>query len=133
MLKIDPLGLGSPMFKIETLVSLAACNHCGDYYVNIRRIGEKIVAMVVQLRVKKKPESIARIKEILSSLTKSYSRAVCDYYRQQRVWDSDFVDQLVESPDKTVLILKLYRKGVAAQSARQPHLPTTTTTSPYSD
>jgi hypothetical protein len=101
------------MFNMSTMIKLAACNKCADYYERVRSIGEAICAAAFESRCAKKSSSLERNRKTLETLTKGYAAVVCGHFKKVLMWEPDFVQQIIEHPDRTALILRLYRKGIA--------------------
>jgi hypothetical protein len=64
-------------------------------------------------------EKTSKVRKSLESMTYKVAKATCDFYRVRNViYSQDFVDQIMENPDKSSLILKTYA-GMVRQEARQ--------------
>lgn len=113
------------MFTIERWKSWLCCNRCADFMAVRSKISNKIVSLCTRLytarrfNAKDVNELEVAIREKLSEATKILARATCDYYRITRVWDEDFVAQLVEQPEKAWAVLRVYHRGIK-QLAAQP-------------
>lgn len=128
-----------PSEWVLKLAPLLTCDPCADKrgkYVKAISAIASLCSQVEKLNhwkwtdgKKGEDEKNDRIKPLRSGLvvaTKNYAAAVAKIQNLSApVWMEDFVDQLIEMPDKVALILSVYRKGIkiAANDPReQPEL-----------
>lgn len=127
-LEIDP---ECPIGKVEAWLSWASCNRCADYMRARGKIERPIARVCGNLSIIKAnlggsvpSEVIGQARENLERLTRRYATVVCDYRLMKDVWQPDFVEQLLEQPHKSHLILRSYRqlvKGLQGKSNDQPY------------
>jgi hypothetical protein len=113
-----------PGMHLEKWLKLICCNRCADYNVDRREITDGIAASCRQIQIgtfngkKLAPEKEAFVRETLTKLTKRYTTLLCDSLGLTNVWDSDFVNQLFDHPDKWPKILRLYMEELEALKRR---------------
>ena len=112
-LKVDPLGCDSPMFDLNTLIKMAACNRCADYYTEVRSLDEAIASVAWKSKHTKKKDDMDKLRGTLVTLTKGYAELVCDHFHKITTWEPDFVQKILDQPDKSGKILKVFRQFVA--------------------
>lgn len=101
------------------------CDRCGNFRMAIRELKKKIQHVAIQIinaPRRGSPEHsklMASAGEYVSQLTKKITTLVCDFYRVQNIWDRDFADQIMEKPDKSDVIIKVYIAGVAKYSRQK--------------
>jgi len=107
------------MFQVPKWKHLISCNRCADYSERKRLFFERIetaTAILNQFRMTLAPEKInsaeSKIREKLTAITKQLSALVCDYYRKTNVWDVEFVNLLMERPEKTWAICNQYVRNI---------------------
>jgi len=107
----------------QSLLNMLACNRCADYRAAMGRIGaeiRKVCLNMIQMingRVST-PEKEAKIRKAVENMTWKVAEATCKFYRVKNViYDQDFVDQIMEHPDKSSKILSTYA-GMVRQEAR---------------
>jgi hypothetical protein len=109
---------------LKVFLSMLSCNRCFDLRAERLEVTYRIVAICQYLRAidgfKIKPEDRkrkrAQVRERLSIRTKEYAR----WFRKAlngrvEVWSEEFVDLLLDAPDKCDEILKQYRNGARAE------------------
>ena len=106
------------MFDITLWLSKIACNRCADYHDRRITLGERISKLAVFVLRKRQggititPETEGKLRERLTNLTKEFARIVCYHYRKPTIWEPDFVQLIIDKPDRTDSILTHYIKGV---------------------
>lgn len=113
----------------ESLLKLLACNRCADYRAMMSKLGSAIRTVClnyVQLVNSKTDdaEKTSKVRKSLEAMTWKVAKATCDFYRTgNTIYSQDFVDQMMEHPDKSTLILKTYATMVRneARQQRQQH------------
>lgn len=112
-----------PQEWAESLLKMLSCNRCADYRSAMGQIGAEIrkvcLGMIQMINGKvSTPDREAGIRKILERLTWKVAEATCRFYRIKTIYDQDFVDQIMEHPDKSSAILRTYA-GLVRQEARQ--------------
>jgi hypothetical protein len=112
-----------PAFNAAVLKKLVVCNRCGEFRKAWWRIEDAIKMVCMQLwseRTRRAPDSdiIATSRRNLMELTHKLCARTCEHYRVRFFWQEDFVEQLMELPEKAGIILKVYEKSMANQ--REP-------------
>lgn len=113
----------------ESLLNMLSCNRCADYRAAMGRIGaaiRKVCLNYIQLVNGKTITDDGRnkVRKGLEALTWKVADATCKFYRTRAtIYSQDFVDQIMEHPDKSALILKTYAGMVRdeARKQRQQH------------
>lgn len=108
----------------ESLLKMLACNRCADYRAAMGRIGaaiRKVCLNYIQLVNGKTitDDGRSKVRKGLEALTWKVADATCKFYRIKTLYDQDFVDQIMEHPDKSTLILKTYAGMVRDEARRQ--------------
>lgn len=109
----------------ESLLKMLACNRCADYRARMGRIGaeiRKICLNLIQLINSKTAtdEATGKARKLLEAMTWKVAEATCKFYRTRTtIYSQDFVDQIMEHPDKSSLILKTYAGMVRDEARRQ--------------
>jgi len=107
-----------PGIQVEKWMKLICCNKCADFRIERRDIMEGIAGAcrLVQIGTsngKSLPlDKEARVRETLTKLTKRFATLMCDHLHLTNVWDSDFVNQLMDHPDKWPSVLRAYANGL---------------------
>jgi hypothetical protein len=105
---------------------MLCCNRCGDFRISLRKARHALMNIARQLATAA-PAKIGELRaaktDAIESITKRISTLACDYYRVQNVWCADFVDQILEKPDKADIIVKVYVNGISkiSKEGRTPH------------
>ena len=109
-----------PALNLEAWAKSLCCNRCGDYHARrlvleaaIKKAVERLV-VTRQTCSDRKGEIIQAIRQVFTELTKSYARLVCEFSCLQFVWEQEFVDLLMEKPDRWYFIIANYRKQISA-------------------
>lgn len=112
-----------PVEWAESLLKLLSCNRCADYRSAMARIGAAIRKVCLTMLQSNNPEVGAKSRKSLEALTWKVAEASCKFYRVNTIYSQDFVDQLMENPDKSSLILKTYAGFVRdeARNQKQQH------------
>lgn len=117
-------GPDCPPKWAESLLNMLSCNRCADYRAAMGRIGAEIrkvcLSMIQMINGKvSTPEKEAGFRKMLEKMTWKVAEATCKFYRTKLViYNQDFVDQIMEHPDRSSLILKTYA-GMVRNEARQ--------------
>lgn len=115
-LEIDDAAL--EFFTLEYWKSLAACNRCADFKSRKRTLVDKLLekSVVIQRhKLKQSPlsnEDYGRVHQSIESATKKFSELICKFYRKRHVWHQDFVQQILDMPEKTMTILNLFERSI---------------------
>jgi hypothetical protein len=112
-----------PAFQADVLRKMVVCNRCGDFRKVWWRIEDAIKGVCMQVwteqsRAKPDSDTLALCRRRLLDLTRKLCARTCDHYRVQFFWQEDFVEQLMEKPEKAGMILGIYEKSTAKQ--REP-------------
>lgn len=110
------------------LLPMVCCNPCADFRSALTATGAEIHRTClgyIQMKNSNKatPEKEGQFRRVLEVSTRRIADTVCRFYRLQPVvWDIDFVQQILEKPDKSWAIISTYIRMVAAES-RKPKPP----------
>lgn len=103
----------------DVLLKLLSCNRCADYRSRMGRMGAEIRKICLNTIQTSNDESKAKSRKLLEGMTWKVAETTCKFYRvRNTIYSQDFVDQLMENPDKSSLILKTYA-GMVRNEARQ--------------
>jgi hypothetical protein len=100
-----------PGINIEKWLPLLCCNRCGDYQQWLNRATHVVKKMCYDwaaLGPKKRAEKQNDLFVKLTETTQRIATKVCAFHRIPYEWDRDFVDQLMEKPDKAEFIVRLF-------------------------
>lgn len=118
---------GASMFVLEKWTPALCCDRCADFMVTKRNQQAKIERACVFLGQSRQTldgsklrEIEAAVREKLVEMTKRFSAIVCDHYRKTNVWENDFVEMLMDHPDKLYQICAQYVRGIRTIHDRQP-------------
>jgi len=116
----DTSGAEKLGINVEKWIANICCDRCGTFHSKRSSLTEKIGKVCFALRTARggKDEDIQKFesaaREKLELLTKKLAGIVCDYYQFARVWESEFVTQLMDRPTMYEVAIKVYIKGVAS-------------------
>lgn len=100
-----------PTLVVEKWLRVIVCNRCGKYLEAYRRIDEAIALIGRQLMLGLKSSSYGEIRaaasEKLTALTHEFERIVTKRYNTTDSWSYDFVELLMDKPDKTHVALRM--------------------------
>ena len=107
-----------PGIQVENWMKLICCNRCADFRI-VRGIimdGIAGACRLVQIGTfngkKLPPDKEGAVRVKLEMLTKRFATLMCGSLGLANVWDSDFVNQLMEHPDKWPVVLRAYANGL---------------------
>jgi hypothetical protein len=103
----------APKNYVDRLRPLLTCNPCFDRREKFRNAEAAIYRMCERL-LRADGQQIERLRsvasEVLKSATRAYAEAMAEYrHLPAVVWSNDFVDMLIERPEKAGFFLKQYR------------------------
>jgi len=99
-----------PVEWVAKLLPLVCCDRCGDYQQWLNRATHVVKKMCYDwaaLGPKKRAEKQNDLFVKLTGTTQRIATKVCAFHRISYEWDRDFVDQLMEKPDKAEFIVRL--------------------------
>jgi len=109
--------------KAELWKAKLVCNPCGDFLSAMLRLRACCYESAILFHRAKgqKEEGIikAELRRKLTTLTHRVSRITAAHWRTSELWDPDFVDQILEQPDKIKAIFTIYQQSVRAASRPQ--------------
>lgn len=92
------------------------CDRCGNFRVELRKHRDT-VARISRNIAMSPPEMVAEVinrsRDALAKITKRIATLACDYYRIQNTWEADFVDNIIENPTKSDIVIATYINGVS--------------------
>lgn len=90
-----------------------SCDPCASYHTRRLTLEDKIYNACTRLIIHKgNPDVAGKVRDKLKRLTQSYAAIVCKYLNKGYCWEEDFVEQLIECPNKCRKICYQYRKMV---------------------
>ena len=116
----DTSGAEALGINIEKWIENICCDRCGKFHIARSQVTEKVGKACFALRTARygKQDDVhdaeSVIMEKLNILTKKLAQLVCDHYQFSRVWESEFVSQLMDRPTKFDTIIRVYIKGIAS-------------------
>lgn len=120
----DYAAMGDP----QKLSGLATCNPCYDN-LSTRSNCERQVfraCRTLAMQPRLSSEIRTRIRDVLVKTTKSYALAVAEFFHaKEYMWDEEFVNMLMDMPEKAGVILTKYKqdvhKNAGVVTAKQPY------------
>ena len=107
--------------NLDYWASMLTCNPCADYLTKLRRLKDVIYQLSIDLnRTRNNREEVVKIRDVLILNTKKIAFVVSREYRVMNEWSIEFVDQIMEQPDKSLLIVDTYEK-IIGKRAREAH------------
>lgn len=107
----DSYGEHGDPFK---LLPMATCNRCFDLRETRIRIESQVARASRMLIMQPKMDASIRnkIRDSLRIATQAYARYVADLNNSKvMAWNEDFVDLIMEKPDRSLTALTLYRNN----------------------
>ena len=113
--------VGAKFLNIETWLPKVMCERCADYSKKLHKTTDYILNRCFKLQQVRSMWDAQRaervtaegeIRQQLNQATQRFAHIVCDFYHLQMIWESDFIEQLMEQPAKSGLILNVYRRRV---------------------
>lgn len=104
-----------PELNIKAWIPLLCCDRCGSFQSWFRRTIDSTRYLCRSwslLPHKQREAGRGDIAEALERITKRIAEVTCKYYRVGFTWDRDFVDQLMEMPDKAEFICRQYEDKI---------------------
>ncbi len=108
----------NPIFTLAKWQSKMACNRCADYHHTRIGLCEKIAKICRVLGVARTLSSkelsaiTAATDTKLVELTRKLARAACEHAGVAMLWEREFVDLLIQSPEKQHLVVGKYLSGL---------------------
>ena len=98
---------------VASLLPMLACNRCADYRARMAKLSDGIrFACLNYIQLvncnKLTDEDTAKTRVTLTTLTKCVADVVCRFYSRVTAWEPDFVQQLLDYPDKHAKVLATY-------------------------
>ena len=107
--------------EISIWQSMLACNRCADFERSrrdqedriLKAAGALLIARANRLNPSALDAASRKIDERLCLLTKELATIICDHYHKMDVWDREFVNQIMDQPEKTNAALRFYHRSVS--------------------
>lgn len=115
-----------PELNLKAWLPLLCCNRCGEFQQWLRKmIGwTRKTCVAWSTRPHKAREaSRGETHEELQRITRRIAEVVCKFHWIETVWELDFVEQLMERPDRAEAIVKLYEGACRRESLRSRSQP----------
>ena len=114
-LHVHPDSLG--MFSMAVWVKLAACNKCADYHTRrnaithgVQRLANLAFQATASTNVDDKRDAINRCHTKLTELTRKLATNAADHYRNGFIWEPDWVEQILNQPDKATMSCTFFER-----------------------
>lgn len=115
-----------PELNLKAWLSLLCCNRCGSFRAWFERILHSTRDLCrgwAILSPRQRESARPELDQNLERITRRIADQTCRYYRVGHTWERDFVDQLLERPDKAEFIIRQYedivRRAAMAMRNRQ--------------
>lgn len=99
-----------PALRVPAWIAIAVCDRCGKYLERLRSIDDAIAKVGNRWSVasgSRDPSAArAQCSEHLVKLTQSLMRLLMQRWETTDTWSMEFVDLLLESPDKTRIAVR---------------------------
>lgn len=111
-----------PELKIAGWLPLVVCNRCAEFRQWVWRAEKGVNAVchrywLLKCHGKEK-DFTAEVRDRLNTLTRVFADRVCRHYGVATKWEPDFVQQLLDMPEKALGILAVYEKLIAKSARR---------------
>ncbi len=113
--------LPADWIQLDKWKAMLCCNRCADYMEAKRKCLwaiRKAAILLAQMRVTATGQELlkieAAVRERLVGLTKRFAAVVCDYLLVETVWEEEFVNMLMDKPDRCEDIASHYVRGIRA-------------------
>ena len=121
---------------IEHWLRIIVCNRCGGYLEAYRRVDDAIAYVCTQLclAIGTRGENDIRavVREKLNALTRELNRILVKRWNTVAPWTGEFVDLLMEKPDKSRIAVRFeekFHKSAREQSDKRQ----SAATNPHND
>jgi len=109
----------------NVILGLLACNRCADYRSSMIRLNDSIrrtCQTFIQMHNAgaMNEETTTALRQTLGTLTKRVADAVCRFYRVALIWEPDFIQQLIDQPDKHTRVISTYTRLVRESAKGKP-------------
>lgn len=113
---VDESGFKNPMIKADLWLKNVACNRCAGFYLSKQSSTESIIRVCFALATSRKAGGDRKFEDIirpkLEEKTKSFCRLICDFKFAQFTWDIEFVNMLMDQPEKCGKIINFYTSNL---------------------
>lgn len=106
--------------EVSKWAPMLTCNPCADYLERLRRLKDVVYKLSIDANRSSDQKGISRVRDGLTLVTKKIAFVVSREYRVMNEWSIEFVDQIMERPDKSLLIVDTYEKMIGTR-ARAAH------------
>lgn len=123
---IDSSSLeGESFFSVGFWKRILCCNRCADYMESKRALTTRIIKVAMLYYANKRntstPEKETKVRESLTFLTKQFASLVSKHFDKLNVWDNEFVNMLMDRPEKAASICASYIRHMKnSQPASNP-------------
>ena len=103
---------------VSKWATMLACDPCGDFMDSKRRLKDIFRSIGYRLttarltRSKKLDEVEAESRKRFAEASRTFAALVCSYYRCALIWEPEFVEQLIDAPNRTDHIAEFYFRSV---------------------
>lgn len=107
------VGAGCPPIRVEAWLKIVVCNRCGEYLEKYRRIDDAIAFVCNRWAMAGRNRDAARaqIAGQLEALTRELVRVLTLRYDTTADWSMQFVEVLMECPDRSRIAVRLEEKS----------------------
>lgn len=114
-----------PELDIAKWLPLLCCDRCCDYQEWLRKILQRVAQWSRDWSLKSektRAESRVETRHKLEGFTQKLATKMCEHYRVDYTWDSEFVDELLANPQISQTIVRSYESGLKwkARGGRAP-------------
>ena len=107
------------MMDMEKWLPILACDRCADYHsarITLRDRITKVAVTLIRARQSREETSelMLFVRKAFGDLTQQFAGLVCRYHKRHEVWEPEFIQLLVEKPDRTHEILRNFERQIAA-------------------
>lgn len=100
-----------PELTIDKWLKIIVCNPCGDFLENMHRLERAMCHVCVQVMISERSKSRGDVRAAaekkLTELTQEFTRRLSAHYTTINNWDHEFVDMLLERPNKCQAYLRM--------------------------
>lgn len=112
----------APQEAVDKWFPMLAHNRCADLRRD-RDDSEVLIRFachrIINASEEKKAVIVSKARIILERATKSYANSLAGILEREPIWSRDFVDLIIQQPEKVNQILSKYRDKIRAQPRRR--------------
>ena len=103
---------------VEKFSKILHCNRCADFLSAKSSLiydGYKMADEILRCKTlgfEENHQAFVIIRKELAGITKRFAAQVCNYHGIRTIWEPDFVQHIIDNPEKFALVCRLFEKRV---------------------